>query len=404
MGDARRKKLAQESGQSPRSEKAHPHDLPLSHYERVRSQNKNMFEYMVPDLERLNKDGLRLEDILPPNSECNENAYVRDYAAFLRTQPNVQSLLRKPGGPEALLQQLIREYRCVLGYEHAGRKTYYVTEGLTEGLCCTRLNVPCSDFKLPVPCIQLVYDSPDAREAMAALTGGGSMGVSPDSVISVYVREDNLSQIGFRRLMIVAFEQRGSETLRGVARQLALRDDWSLEQALLTDWDSPELKLQVSAKPAMGWKAAPDDESFEVEPGYAESFLDQGLMFIRLVVNSVLYIASRNAELAEKVWPRPIEPQIGRPEKSGHSPAGPKRWTLVGEHVEPIPIILDPRAQHENGTLGRQSMRYKVRFLVPGFHRRKPGSAPDAPKDVWVRHHYRGPEMADVISNPYIVR
>lgn len=404
MGDARRKKLAQESGQNPRSEKAHPHDLPLSHYERLRTQNKNMFEYMVPDLERLNKDGLRLEDILPPNSECNENAYVRDYAAFLRTAPNLQSLLRKPGGPEALIQQLIREYRCVLGYEHAGRKTYYVSEGLTEGLCCTRLNVPCSDFKLPVPCIQLVYDSPDAREAMAALTSGNSMGVSPDSVISVYVREDNLSQIGFRRLMIVAFEQKGTDTLRVVARQLALRDDWSLEQALLTDWDSPDLKLEVSARPALGWKAALDDEDSEVEEGYAEAFLDQGLMFIRLVVNSVLYIASRNAELAEKLWPRPIEPQVGKPQKAGSAPAEPKRWTLVGEHVEPIPIVLVPRATHENGTLSRQSMRYKVRFLVPGFHRRKPGSAPDAPKDVWVRHHYRGPEMADVISNPYIVR
>lgn len=408
MGEARRRKLYQSNGHESQPHGMSPKELPVSHYEWIRANQQNMFTFLETDLERLKRGNLRAEEILPPKSSCNEDEYVSAYARFLRTQPAYQAFFRSDSGIQALMHQIVREYRCVLAYEHAGRKTYYVSEGLTEGLCCTTLNAPCSSFKLPVECIQLVYANPYAREATAALAGAANdtKGVLADTVISVYVREDNLNEIGFRRLLIVGFERRGSENIRVISRQLALKDDWSLEQALRTDWNAPGVQSSSPPEAAAGWMASMNDDAIKLTGGDASVFLDEGLMFARLVVNTVLYITSRNAELAEKIWPRPISPPvIHDPGRDSSTTGGTKHWTLVGEHVDPVPIIIDPHAKHEPGTgLARQSLRYKVRFLVPGFYRRKPDSPPNAPKDVWVRPHHRGPEMADVVSNPYIVR
>jgi hypothetical protein len=402
MGEARRRKQMQE--QNKPVVDLDRHDLPISHYEWARSHHKNLFKFLEGDLKRLSRDNLQVEDILPPNSTCNEDDYLLAYMSYLRTQPDMQQFFTSPIAIEALANQLLREYRSLMAYVHGGRKTYYFSEGLTEGLCCTALNAPCSAFKLPVPGLQLVYANLFAREAMAALSKSAE-GVYEDSVISVYVREDNLDIIGCRRLLIVGFERRGDiHAPRGFSRQLALRDDWTLEQALHTDWDKLNLQAQNELPgPGVYWGPG-HDETMEFRPGDAQPFLDEGLMVIRMVVNSVLYITSRNAELAEKLWPRHVEPPLGEQRENSEHP-GPDRWTLVGEHVDPVPIILDPRVQHDLGTpLKKHGLRYKVRFLVPGFWRRPPNSAPDAQKSVWVKHHFRGPEMADVISNPYIVR
>lgn len=408
MGEARRRKLSQGGDQGPSFTDLDSKSLPVSHYEWTRAHQGNMFTFMVPDLERLRKEHLRAEDIYPPKSSCNEDEYVAAYASYLRSQPGMQAYFRSQVGIQAILQNLVREYRSVLAYEHSGRKTYFVSEGLTEGLCCTTLNAPCSAFKLPVECIQLVFANPFAREATACLAGATpeNKGVLPDSVISVYVREDHLDVVGCRRLLIVGFERQGETTIRGISRQLALKEDWTLEQALRTDWDSPELKHADPPGAGTGWTTRMNDGSLEMTEGDSKLFLEEGLMFTRLIVNSILYIASRNAELAQKIWPRPIAPPLGHgPSTSAITLQEQKKWTHVGEHVDPVPIIIDPHAKQEPGAfLARQSLRYKVRFLVPGFYRRKPDSAPNAPKDVWVRPHHRGPEMADVISNPYIVR
>ncbi len=404
MGEARRRKLRGEQTAPLVEGGSRSSTLPVSHYEFTRRHNTAMFDVMKEDIDRLAKTGKQVEDILPPNGECAEVRYCKGHMQRMQYSPKMSKFFASQEAIMSLAHTVIREYRAVLAYEHAGRKTYYFSEGLTEGLCCTVLNAPCSDFRLPVPCVQLVYSNEYASEAIGYLDkGAATSGAKRNSVISVYVREDNLKEVGCRRLIITAYEQDGDVTLRGVSRQLALKDGWSLEEALRTDWDAPDLKKVMSGGVRPLRLVNDLEDQVELKEGDVQAFLEEGLMFTRLVVNSVLYITSRSADLAQRVWPRPIGPQLHGSRSGGSSP-GPKQWTMVGEGVEAIPIVIDPRATHEPGDPARQRLRYKVRFLVPGFYRRKPGSDPSAPKDVWVRHHYRGPQMADLISNPYIVK
>jgi len=380
-------------------------DLPEFHYNYVKRDNKAIFKFLEHDLRTLMAEGLLPEDIIPPKGSCAEDAYIEGFVQHVMRNPSSYPWTRTPGADRAVLEQMVREYRFLLAYEHSGRKTYHFTEGLTEGLCYTALNMSCEHLRLPYPGFAFVFTSPVAVEALHALM---RTPVEEGSVITVYVREDNLDQIGFRRLLINAYETKGSKLISGMSRQLAMKQEWDIEQALRTDWDSPGMRGKGMPPPGKSMRTLDDgtailDESADV------TFYEDGLQFVRLALNGILYLTSRDAEVVEKLSRRKIEQAKPHKQKGGKRQPDPSfeefPYMNVGASFETLPIVIDPLKRYSHEEIPSVSQRrITVQFTVGGFWRRKPNSPESAPKDVWVRPHRRGPEMADLVNRPYEVR
>lgn len=374
--------------------------LPKTHYDHFRSTNSHAFKYFVEDLKTLrSRKDIRLEDILPPNADCAENAYVQSWAEHVRRHPEMHPELQ--GGQQAInavMNHIVREYRFVLGYEHCERKTYFITDGLCEALTYTQLNVNCDEFQLPVECFCLVFNCDDARTTYSGISGAPA---KPNTTITVYVRDDNLDEVGFRRLLVCAYETGADGTQHScVSRQLALKSDWDMEKALSTDWDKISLAQPVGTiVGAVGMKSGPDGK-YEIKEPAMETFFEEGRLFFRLVLNCILYITSKDAEMA----PQSDGVLIGLKNKVSERATLERRFLEVGRSVEGMAIVIGPSSEPLSPTSPHGGRRVKVRFLVPGFYRRPPNSPTDAKKSVWVRPHRKGPEMADLVHKPYIVK
>lgn len=380
-----------------------PEGFPVDYIERLRAANHPVFRYLEVDLQRMLASGETPEQIFPPNGECNETRYAEDALRVAMSRIQSNPWLRSPGAVEAAYGSSVTEYRSLLSFLHAGSKTYFFGDAIAESLSYTALNMPAPALRLPVPAFEFVFHSEVACEAYHACTGTPMRAVS---TLSVFVREDTLKEIGCRRLIIAAYEH--GDTMAAASgvliRRLAMREDWDLEAALNTDWDKidrpAEGKNWTTAR-HVGWTMAPDG-SVDVSEGLPEPFLNEKSRFVRMILNGILYITSRGADITEKLATHPVH-------KGGHRPGGagtPARRTYieVGESVKRMPVIIDPTIRYDAlpPHITRRSL--KVRFLVPGFYRRPPNSAPDAAKSVWVSPHYKGPEMADLVNNPYVVR
>lgn len=379
-------------------------ELPEFHYNHVKRDNKAIFKFLEHDLQTLKREKKAPEDIIPPNGMCAEDAYIEGFVQHVMRNRHNYPWTRTPGAERVVLEQMVREYRFLLAYEHSGRKTYYFSEGLAEGLCYTALNMSCEHLRLPYPGFAFVFTSPVAIEALHGLMKSP---IEEGSVVTVYVREDNLDQIGFRRLLINAYETNGDKLISGMSRQLAMKPDWDLEQALRTDWNSPGMRGEGMPPPGNSMRTL-DDGTAIIDESADVKFYEDGLQFIRLILNGILYLTSRDAEVVEKISRRQID--LARP----HNPKVPRQpgrgfeqvpYLAVGASFEALPIIIDPLKRYNHGdTLAVDQRRIKVQFTVGGFWRRKPNTPESAPKDVWVRPHRRGPEMAELVNRPYEVR
>ncbi|MBN3776267.1 hypothetical protein G3O06_01655 [Burkholderia sp. Ac-20345] len=389
-------------GAAKTSSEAFPDGLPLDFVDLLRSVNHPMFQFAEVDLARMRESDETPEKIFPPNGTCAEDDFVQAWIMAMANRPQENPWVFDPRLLEAASLNALRQYRCVVSFLHGGSKTYYFSAGLTESLSYTALNMPAPALKLPVPGFVFVFRSDAASEAFHAMIGTP---IDRVHTITVFVREDTLKEFGFRRLLIVAYEHEDhwGGSSNGISRQLAMKDDWDLEQALNTDWDKPDMRGTANVSTTnIGWSKAPDG-SLVPEDGAVERFLDEKVRFIRMVVNGILYVTSRGAEITELLAPRPIHAGGHRDHKSPTGSSSSRPYSLVGESIKHIPIVIDPTVHYDPSSLGSKRA-VKVRFLVPGFWRRPPNSSPDAKKDVWVSAHYRGPEIADLVNNPYIVR
>ena len=384
-------------------------DLPVTHFDTLRQRNRALFKFLEKDLEHRSSDpSVKTGTQRPPHPDAFEEMYWSMFLdqAVSRRLPSIATEAGK-----AITERHMRsEYRAVRAFIEAGSKTFYFSEGVTEGLCYTKLNMPCDLFRLPFPAAMFVYDSSVASEALSLIS---EQPANEGSVITVYVREETVKETGLRVLRLSITEMRGEEGLFSVLRNLALKSEWTLEQALKTDWSVPGMMPEGREALPGGAFSRRDDGTFDRtdetdEEHELEKFHNE-LLFIRLVVNSALYVTSRDAELAERISSRK-HPAVGSglvgkatKQVDGFAEA-PVVFVGVGESVNPVPIIIEPGKQHQPGEPMTKALRYKVRFMVAGFWRRRPNSEETSPKDVWVTPHARGPEIGTMINNPYVVR
>lgn len=268
-----------------------------------------------------------------------------------------------------------------LNYEAFGSKTYYFHPSLTSLLADTELNVNCEDFTLPFPSCMFVYDSQEARDAMFATSDKAAPTSGTISVfISRFPREN--ADPG---LILFAVLQHQDRFPLAIQRELRMSFGTTLEDALRTEW------TPVTDGPVLS-NTTEDDEQF----------FGPGMRFIRMVVNSALYLTSADPDVSELLHPK-------RPQDLRHLPKRQRinmeqsirsrsaaSYIDVGRNVERVD---DPDPEADGGR--SLQIRIKVRSHWKTQHH---GPANSLTKRIQVMPYWRGPDAAEVIHRPFVVR
>ena len=315
---------------------------------------------------------------------------------------------------KTLLRTIELEYRAGLNFVLSGRKTFHFGNHLTDHLCHTEVSVMAPLLALPFPSCLFVFTDRSIIDALYRITGPDAAH-GPESArdyaapVSVFVTmHEPTGERPHRLLTIAAFHARSASRLYfGYKRELLVRDDWSLEQVLQTDWET-----------IFGPEPAAERTSMHARPGSVEmgvsdeDFYDSGLQFARTVLNAALYLSSADAEMQEVLSPRE-----GLDAQAAATRSAPKRKRLrdeakkisaldyveVGASVGPIRV--EPGRDAPGDTEVPTGIRRNVRFLVRGHWRHQAhGPGRSLRRLMWIRPFYKGPEMADLVNRPYVVR
>lgn len=304
------------------------------------------------------------------------------------------------------------EYHSVVNFALAGRKTFYFSDNLTEHLANTEINLKAALIQLPFPTCLFTFTSRAVINAMHNIRGDAGRwamnvaGLDYSAPVSVFLSMHPAGAgLPGRKLLMCAWHARlpGSSYL-ALKRELYLGDNWTLEQALRTDWETltpNDLGIGMCVNLNEESIAHQDDDTFYTD----------GLAFYRIVVNAVLYLSSDKAEMTAKESPRKeIE------DKADGIASLPKRRKLlqttsrytvldyeeVGASVGPIVI---KKGETEGGEGESGGGKPLVRFMVRGHWRRQPhGPERQERKLIWVRPYYKGPDFAATINKPYLVK
>lgn len=182
-----------------------------------------------------------------------------------------------------------------------------------------------------------------------------------------------------------------------VTRRLCLHDDWTLGEALTTDWANLDAQIEkrkhVSAEGE--WETVEDS-----------LFYTDGLQFFRIILNAVLYISSADAELEHRLSDQEtveqeidqISSRVKRQElKQAARHASRLPYIVVGAGVPAVEAIT---------TFAPEAKRsLSVRFTVRG-HWRRQACGPGLKDHVlrFIKPYNKGPEMATLINKPYLVK
>ena len=304
------------------------------------------------------------------------------------------------------------EYHSVLNFALAGKKTFHFSDNLVEHLANTEINVKAALIQLPFPTCQFTFTARAAINAMHNIRGQAgrldinAAGLDYSAPISVFLTvHPTDDELRGRKLIIKAWHARLPNTsYLALKRELYLGDNWTLEQALRTDWGT-------LTPNDLGSGLSVDAEGASVGLQADDRFYTDGLAFYRIVLNAVLYLSSEQAELANEVNAhQEIEVQalnIASLQKRRKLLQTRGRFSSlnyreVGASVGPI--VIQKNAA-DSGLSGAGGGKPLVRFMVRG-HWRKQASGPESleRKLIWIRPHFKGPDLATTINKPYLVK
>lgn len=323
---------------------------------------------------------------------------------------------------KALAGSVNYEYHSLLNFELFGRKTFLISDALTQELAQISTNVRCDLLHLPFPTCQVVFTSAVAVNALVMLTGRDiddlsvmHPGISYDIPISVFLTLLEPNKTYPQRRLIINVWQANADRQRMMAkRQLYLDEDWSLERALHTDWKAIDTSLGIERDDSglIGRRISAVSQEEEVLDDAA--FYGDGLLFFRLVLNAILYLTSTEADLIERMC---ASDEI-RKHSAGGKPNAELRRRLrrvagslselpyceVGFRLSPI-VIDHSISTSESTVIGVGGRKIKVRFRVRGHWRAQPcGPGRRDIRPVWVKDHEKGPSAAQVVNRQYVVK
>jgi hypothetical protein len=246
-----------------------------------------------------------------------------------------------------------------------------------------------------------------SREAIQALDGisreqdhlSEAQFSAPITVFASIFEPDQ--QTAFRRLTFVVYHADDSAVYYETQRSMALIDEWNLEQALHTDWE----KIDEDRGSNVAANAHDPADGGTVSD---EVFYQDGLLFFRILINAILYISSMHAETREVA-----SPHEGLDDKLKNTKSSLERRDIYREAQKSsrLPYILVGEGvaeiQSEDVANLGDAFRKKlsVRFTVRGHWRKQPYGAGRTERRLqFIQPYLKGPEMADLVNKPYIVR
>lgn len=299
-------------------------------------------------------------------------------------------------------------YPALVNYERWDRKTFHISDALTARLAVTEANIQIGQMHLPFPAFLIVFTDPLATELLYRQMRAERPRIAqqplPDAPISIFVQRVQRAEDAHPRLIVTTvIAERLDRTHAAFhhlgRRQLHLDPDWDIERSLRTDWD------EVTPGDTLAETGSDASREFLLDDA---TFYDAGLGFYRFVMNTILYLTSRAAE--REVIPSPVE-QLQEVDLSALSrkaaktlrrraeAASPDPHEKVGRSVQPI------RYSQNSGSDGAPSIRtIDKRFLVRGHWRNQavgPGRRERAL--IWIEPHWKGPDLAEITSRPYLV-
>lgn len=304
------------------------------------------------------------------------------------------------------------EYHSLVNFALAGKKTFHFSDNLAEHLANTEINLKAALIQLPFSTCLFTFTSRAVINAMHNIRGDAGrwpmnvVGLDYSAPVSIFLTMHPAGGgLSGRKLLMCAWHARLPDTsYLALKRELYLGDNWTLEQALRTDWETltpNHLGIGMSVNRNEQSIAHQDDDVFYTD----------GLSFYRIVLNAVLYLSSDNAEMTAKESPRrEIEGRakgIASLSKRRKLLQTTGRYTAldyeeVGASVGPIVIQRSDAQGAEGGSGGGKPL---VRFMVRGHWRRQPyGPEGQERKLIWIRPYYKGPDLAATINKPYLLK
>lgn len=285
-------------------------------------------------------------------------------AALLRRSPPEQ--LREKLEGTVLLFNLLVNWRL------AGRQLFHLQPDLVARLVDTSVKAPAELVRLPFPTVMLVFND---QHAFQAFDGPGAKIEPKQGALSVIVSE--LEVDGERRLTLGATRANGRRMTRQVYRSLLLRDGWTTEQSISTDWG----RLGAAAG------------------GLDSYFLNQGMALSRLVLNTILYLGSASARMSG----------IMRNHPSTHNDTRNFSFLRHRRVGDGITYLQGPGGTADgsgaDGVSGGDARRLSARHFVMGHWKSQPfGKGGALRQPIWIEPYIRGPDAAEVLDRKYVVR
>lgn len=397
--------------------------LPLTSYDRLKKIRPKMWAFISQDFEEMKKSnwekpifsmgdigGGRLKNCLTYFGE----EFIRETAE--RSGLSVDEIRSHAVEVPEFLQQLRlitqsieQDYYNCLNFELFGRKTFYFSDALTDNLAATEIEIDSSFLRPPFDCSMFVFTAKSIINAACSAFGRGIQPMNSGGVLSVMAvyhsdrKTKNCSN--FSSLLMAISYWEGNRQLFYVKREVALFAGGSLEHALKTEWN--DLLDQEDLGKGKYISSSGDNRQTKDEEFYTD-----GLHLFRIILNAILYLGSSDPEIVQKLSGR--EAALDRAKNiksSAKSKAARKEasresslnFALVGESV--APILVTPRSGDKPSSTTADNRTIFSRFIVRGHWRNQSyGEGRSKRKIIWIKPHYKGPEISEIVHRPYIVR
>lgn len=332
---------------------------------------------------------------------------AEEMSAFLSSVPQ-----QAKAALASLYSTVNLEYHTVVNFALFGKKTFHFSDNLAEHLANTEINLKAELIQLPFPTCQFIFTSRAVIDAMHNIRGDVGLkamnvpAIDYSAPVSVFLTMLPPSAgLSGRKLIMCAWHARlPDRSYLGLKRELYLGDNWTLEQALRTDWET-----LTPDDLGIGMKINLNEETIAHQDD--DTFYSDGLAFYRIVLNALLYLSSDKAELSSQKSPRKelenrAKDIASRPKRRKLLKEAGRYSALdfeeIGASVGPIIINVD---ETDNGQGVNYGGKPLVRFMVRGHWRWQPhGPESQDRKLIWIRPYYKGPDLAATINKPYLVK
>jgi hypothetical protein len=397
--------------------------LPLTSYDRLQKLRPEMWDFISQDVQSLRASGWQkpvfsFDDIggghVDACAQYLAEAFVQKTAE--RTGLPVETIRSHAGMVPEFLQQIKllaktveQDYYNYLNFELFDKKTFFFSDNLTDNLAETEIEIDPALVRPPFDCSLFVFTADSIINAACAAFDGRVRPESPGGVVSVMVvyHPDRQTKDGveFNSLLMAISYWEGYRQVFYIKREVALFSGGSIEKALKTEWNdllsSDELGAGIYSS-LYGEDRATKDEEFYTD----------GLHLFRIVLNAVLYLGSSEPDIVQKVSAKHeaveragkiksrAKAKLARQEANRESALD---FASVGGRIEPI-VISSRSGSGPLESSGRGRSIF-ARFIVRGHWRNQAhGEGRTQRKIIWIKPHFKGPEITEVVNRPYAVK